>query len=92
MLSKINSNLFNFSFFLSGNKQVESLQEGAKKYGGATEFEDGVYSNIEGNKYIEILPENNEISIFIPSTMDVKNKIDNDYYVKKSINYILQSI
>lgn len=85
---KINSKKFNFSFFLSGNKKVNSLSEGAKKYGGATKYDDGIYSNVEGDEYIEILPEDNEISIFIPSTMDVKNNIDNDYYVKKSINYL----
>ena len=88
MLKNINSNLFNFSFFLSGNKKVDSLEDGAKKYGGATKYDDAIYSNVEGNEYIEVLPEDNEISIFIPSTMDVKNKIDNGYMVDKSINYL----
>ena len=41
MLKNINSNLFNFSFFLSDNKKVSSLNEGAKKYGGATEYDNG---------------------------------------------------
>lgn len=85
---KINSKKFNFNFFLSGNKKVDSLEIGAKEYGGATKFDDGIYSNIEGSEMIELKESDNEISIFIPSTMDVSNKIDNKYYVNKSIDYL----
>ena len=83
----INSKKFNFSFFMSDRKKVDSLQTGAIENGGATKFDDAIYSNIEGNQYIE-LKSNNQISIFIPSTMDINNKIDNQYYIKKSINYL----
>ena len=83
----INSKKFNFNFFLSNRKKVDSLQAGAIENGGATKFDDAIYSNIEGNNFIE-LKNNNEISIFIPSTMDINNKIDNQYYIKKSINYL----
>ena len=83
----INSKKFNFSFFMSDRKKVDSLQTGAIENGGATKFDDAIYSNIEGNNFIE-LKNNNEISIFIPSTMDINNKIDNKYYIKKSVNYL----
>lgn len=84
----INSKKFNFSFFLSNRKKVDSLQTGAIENGGATKFDDAIYSNIEGNNFIELKENNNQISIFIPSTMDINNKIDNQYYIKKSINYL----
>jgi len=84
----INSNKFNFSFFLSDRKKVDNLEAGAIENGGATKFDDAIYSNIEGNNFIELKENNNQISIFIPSTMDINNKIDNQYYVKKSINYL----
>ena len=84
----INSKNFNFSFFMSDRKKVNSLEAGAIENGGATKFDDAIYSNIEGNNFIELKENNNQISIFIPSTMDINNKIDNKYYVKKSINYL----
>jgi len=84
----INSKNFNFSFFMSDRKKVDSLQTGAIENGGATKFDDAIYSNIEGNNFIELKENNNQISIFIPSTIDINNKIDNQYYIKKSINYL----
>ena len=85
---KINSKKFNFNFFLSGNKKVDNLENGAKKYGGATQFDSGIYSNIEGSQYIELKESDNEISIFIPSTTDTNIKVDNKYYINYSINYL----
>jgi len=73
---------------MSDRKKVNSLEAGAIENGGATKFDDAIYSNIEGNNFIELKENNNQISIFIPSTMDINNKIDNKYYVKKSINYL----
>jgi len=73
---------------MSDRKKVDSLQTGAIENGGATKFDDAIYSNIEGNNFIELKEKNNQISIFIPSTMDINNKIDNQYYIKKSINYL----
>jgi len=83
---KINSNKFNFNFFLSSNKKVNSLRDGAIAYGGATKFKEGIYSNIEGNEFIELKEKNNKISIFIPSTIQAKNTIDNKDYIEKYIN------
>lgn len=80
---KINSNLFNFSFFLSGKKQVTDLETGAKENGGATRFSDAIYSNYSKDEYIKVNNSNNTISILIPSTIDVNNSIDNEEYVVK---------
>ena len=84
----INSKKFNFSFFLSDRKKVASLEEGAITYGGATQFNDGIYSNIEGNEYIKINKDKNSISLFIPSTVNVSRHINNKYYVKYCYNKI----
>jgi hypothetical protein len=85
---KINSNLFNFNYFLSSRKKVETLENGALLYGGATMFDDGIYSNIEKNEFIEVNEKNNNISIFVPSTIDINNNIDNEYFIEKSIEYL----
>lgn len=88
MLKNINSKLFNFQFFLSSNKKVESLSSGARSHGGATKFDDAIYSNIEGSNLIELKKSDNEISIFIPSTVSVSTITDNKEQVNKSINYL----
>jgi hypothetical protein len=80
---KINSNLFNFNFFLSDKKKVDSLEQGAKENGGATRFKDAIYSNYSKDEYIRVNNTNNTISILIPSTIDVNNSIDNEEYVIK---------
>lgn len=86
----INSSLFPFSFFLSNRIKVKSLQAGAKKHGGATQFEDAIYSNIAGNNNIKINNNNNTISIFIPSTIDISQKMDNGEFVQYSENYLMR--
>lgn len=75
---RINSKQFNFSFFLSNKKPVQSLEESAIKYGGATHnlFTDEMYSNIPGNDFIEIDPVRNIISLFLPDTVNVSEKAD----------------
>jgi hypothetical protein len=74
---KINSKKFNFSFFLSNRKKVKSLENGAIENGGATQFDNGIYSNIPGSDYITVNSKLNRISLFIPSTMDVDSVTDN---------------
>lgn len=88
MLKSINSKLFNFSFFLSGNKKVKNLSDGAIDHGGATEFDDAIYSNIEGSDLIELKKSDNQISIFIPSTTDTDTITDNKKQVNKSVDYL----
>ena len=84
----INSKQFNFSFFLSDRKKVTSLEEGARLYGGATQFEDSIYSNIEGDEYIYINDKNNKISIFVPDTINVNQKTDNSDIINYSIKFL----
>lgn len=85
---KINSKKFNFSFFLSDRKKVTSLEEGAIKYGGATKYNDGIYSNIGGGEYIHINDKNNKISIFVPDTINVNQKTDNSDIINYSIKFL----
>jgi hypothetical protein len=84
----IDSKKFNFSFFLSNRRKVKSLEDGALKHGGATKFDAGIYSNIPGSNNIKINKSINTISIFIPSTKNVFEKINNKEYVEYSLNYI----
>lgn len=88
MLKSINSNLFNFQFFLSSNKKVKSLSSGAINHGGATKFDDAIYSNIEGSDLIELKESDNQISIFIPSTTNISTITDNQIQINKSIDYL----
>ena len=79
-------------FFLGANKIVESLEIGAKHYGGATKFNNGIYSNYDnGKNSIEVDTKCNTLSIIIPSTIDVDKEIDNaeyaGYYRKIVNNY-----
>ena len=83
----INSKKFNFQFFLSSNKKVTSLEAGALENGGATKYNNGIYSNIEGNSDI-IINTNNKLAIFIPDTINVNSKIDNSKYIEYAVKYI----
>lgn len=87
---KINTKKFNFNFFLNNRKKVNSLEEGAITYGGATMFDDGVYSNFldDNSDFIRVDNNKNNISIFVPSTSNVNEQIDNSYYIDYSYNYI----
>ena len=85
----LNSKLFNqISFFLSNKTLVSSLEDGAKKFGGATKIENTIYSNIEGDNNIKVNEDQNSISLFIPTTINADEKIDNTEYVLKYLNYI----
>ena len=70
-------------FFLGANKIVESLEIGAKQYGGATKLDNGIYSNYDnGENSIEVDTKCNTLSIIIPSTVDVDKEIDNAEYAE----------
>lgn len=84
----LNSKNFNFQFFLSDNKQVNSLEAGAKENGGATKYNNGIYSNIPGSEYMTINESYNKLSVFIPDTISVNNTIDNKYYIREVQNMI----
>lgn len=85
----LNSKNFNqVTFFLGGRKEVASLEEGARKYGGATLLGGKIYSNCEGGDYINLLEEENSISVIIPSTLDADVEIDNAEYVAKYLKIL----
>jgi hypothetical protein len=76
---KINSRSFNFNFFLSEKTKVNSLDEAAKIYGGATKnIETGeIFSNVPGSEFIEIKTgELNTLSVYIPDTINVNETIE----------------
>ena len=71
-----------FDFYLGGCIKVANLSTGAKLYGGATKFEDGVYSNVETDNFIKVYRNKpNRLSVIVPSTLDVNQHIDNSRYV-----------
>ena len=85
----LNSKKFKqISFFLANRKEVNSLEEGAKLYGGATLLEGKIYSNYEDGSYIKLLEGKNSISIVIPSTLDADIEIDNSEYVTKYLSIL----
>lgn len=65
------------NFFLGGRKEVASLEEGAKIYGGATQVGTKVYSNIEKGEEITLYNDKNEVAIYVPSTINVNEVVDN---------------
>lgn len=84
----IDSRKFNFSFFLSSITKVKNLTEGALRFGGATKYDNGTYSNIPGDNFIHTNSQNNQISIFIPSTKNINQKVNNKKYIEHSLNYL----
>ena len=88
MTNSINANQFNFNFFLGGRKKVKSLSDGAMQYGGATQFKNNIYSNVEASDLIEVNDINNTLALFVPSTLDTDKKIDNTNYVLSTIQKI----
>lgn len=87
---RINSQKFNFSFFLSGRTKIYDLENAAKQHGGATKnlITEESYSNIEGSEYITINHNNNKIGLFVPDTINTNKKIDNSDILKTIANKI----
>jgi len=69
-------------------KKVSSLRQGALKHGGATKYNNGIYSNIPESDNININDDHNRISIFIPDTVNINEKTDNSIIIQYSQNYI----
>ena len=85
----LNSKKFKqISFFLANRKEVNSLEEGAKLYGGATLLNGKFYSNYDDGDFIKLLEGKNSISIIIPSTLDADIEIDNSEYVTKYLSIL----
>ena len=75
------------TFYLANRIQVESLEDGAVQYGGATLIDGKIYSNIEESEELK-LNMKNTVGILVPSTIEVNTKIDNKKYVEEVENTI----
>lgn len=70
--------LFAGCFMLAEKSVVESLELGAKEFGGATKIGDLIFSNHTENSEFNIYEGmKNTIGIIVPGTIDVDSKIDN---------------
>lgn len=85
MYIKINE-YFENSFNLSSKTNVESLEAGAKEFGGATEIDGIIFSNYNNTDIFEINDVDNILGIIIPGTIDINKKIDNTNFVDMIIN------
>ena len=74
-------------FYLANRVEVESLEAGAIKYGGATALNGKIYSNIEESEELN-LNMKNTVGILVPSTIDVNTIVDNKKYVEDVENTI----
>ena len=70
------------TFYLANRIQVESLEDGAVQYGGATLIDGKIYSNIEESEELK-LNMKNTVGILVPSTIDTNINIDNKKYVEE---------
>ena len=75
------------TFYLANRIQVESLEDGAVQYGGATLIDGKIYSNIEESEELK-LNMKNTVGILVPTTIDVNVKVDNKKYVEEVENTI----
>ena len=86
-MKKINMSIFGECFFLSDKIQVDSLETGAKLYGGCTKIDGKCYSNIDNGEYMTIYRnKKNILSVLVPSTKDVNkimSKEEHLSYIKK---------
>lgn len=70
--------LFAGCFMLAEKSVVESLELGAKEFGGATKIGDLIFSNHTENSEFNIYEGmKNTIGVIVPGTIDVDSKIDN---------------
>ena len=77
---------FKNSFNLNSRIYVESLEVGAKEYGGATEIDGIIFSNYNNTDIFKINEVDNILGIIIPGTIDINKKIDNTNFVDMIIN------
>ena len=75
------NNLFNGCFMLSEKSIVDTLENGAKMYGGATKIGDTIFSNHTENSEFSIYEGmENTIGVIVPGTLDVDTQIDNSKF------------
>ena len=70
------------TFYLANRIQVESLEDGAVQYGGATLIDGKIYSNIEESEELK-LNMKNTVGILVPTTINTNTTVDNKKYVKE---------
>ena len=75
------------TFYLANRIQVESLEDGAVQYGGATLIDGKIYSNIEESEELK-LNMKNTVGILVPTTININTKINNEKYVEDVENTI----
>ena len=91
-MKKLNVQKIFGGFSLSERKFVESLEEGARLYGGATKIDNEIFSNYNEATEFDIFDENdtifttNLVGLIVPGTVDVDSQIDNTEFVEYVIN------
>ncbi len=88
-MKKLNvSKIFEGCFNLSEKRIVNTLEEGARMYGGATKIGNTIYSNCTESNEFEIKDYNNTVGIIVPGTLDVDTKIDNSKFVNQVLEML----
>ena len=91
-MKKMNMEKIFGGFCLSERKFVESLEKGAREFGGATKIDNEIFSNFNENPEFDIFEENdaifttNLVGLIVPGTVDVDSQIDNTEFVEYVIN------
>lgn len=80
--------IFEGCFNLSEKRIVNSLEEGAKLYGGATKIGEVIYSNYNENNEFEVKENDNTVGVIVPGTLDVDTKIDNFKFVNRVLEML----
>ena len=86
-MKKLNVGKIFGGFCLSERKVVESLEIGAKLYGGATKIDNLIFSNFNESSEFDIFNEN-RVGLIVPGTIDVDSQIDNSEYVEKVLDML----
>lgn len=87
MLFNMNT-IFEGTFNLSKKRIVNTLEEGAKLYGGATKMNGTIYSNYDNTDIFELNDNMNRLGVIVPGTLDVDSKIDNSKFKNQVIKML----
>jgi hypothetical protein len=80
--------IFEGTFNLSKKRIVNTLEEGAKLYGGATKMNGTIYSNYDNTDIFELNDNMNRLGVIVPGTLDVDSKIDNSKFKNQVIKML----
>ena len=81
-MKKMNMEKIFGGFCLSERKFVESLEKGAREFGGATKIDNIIFSNYNENPLFDIKDEN-IVGLIVPGTIDVDTVFDNKEIVEE---------